>query len=76
MYIGIELHDQLPNKILEAALPVCHSGDPGSIPGQVMWDLWWTKWHLDRFTQSNSVSTAVSLTTKVSILICHLGLVQ
>jgi hypothetical protein len=20
-------------------------GGPGSIPGQVMWDLWWTKWH-------------------------------
>jgi hypothetical protein len=18
---------------------------PGSIPGQVMWDLWWAKWH-------------------------------
>jgi hypothetical protein len=22
---------------------------PGSIPGQSMWDLWWTKWHWDRF---------------------------
>jgi hypothetical protein len=21
----------------------------GSIPGQSMWDLWWTKWHWDRF---------------------------
>jgi hypothetical protein len=21
----------------------------GSIPGQVMWDLWWTKWHWGRF---------------------------
>jgi hypothetical protein len=19
------------------------------IPGQSMWDLWWTKWHWDRF---------------------------
>jgi hypothetical protein len=19
------------------------------IPGQTMWDLWWTKWHWDRF---------------------------
>jgi hypothetical protein len=25
------------------------SGGPGSIPGQSMWDLWWTKWHGDRF---------------------------
>jgi hypothetical protein len=22
---------------------------PGSIPGQSMWNLWWTKWHWDRF---------------------------
>jgi hypothetical protein len=22
-----------------------HRGGSGSIPGQVMWDLWWTKWH-------------------------------
>jgi hypothetical protein len=22
---------------------------PGSIPGHSMWDLWWTKWHWDRF---------------------------
>ena len=21
----------------------------GSIPDQSMWDLWWTKWHWDRF---------------------------
>ena len=24
-------------------------GGPGSIPSQSMWDLWWTKWHWDRF---------------------------
>jgi hypothetical protein len=28
---------------------VSHRGDPGSNPGQVMWDLWWTKWHWGRF---------------------------
>jgi hypothetical protein len=25
-----------------------HRGGPGSITGQSMWDLWWTKWHWDR----------------------------
>jgi hypothetical protein len=24
-------------------------GGPGSRPGQSMWDLWWIKWHWDRF---------------------------
>jgi hypothetical protein len=32
----------------------------GSIPGEVMWDLWWTKWHWDRFSLSTSVSPANS----------------
>jgi hypothetical protein len=30
--------------------PASHRGGPGSIPGQSMWDLWWTKWHWDRFS--------------------------
>jgi len=30
-------------------LPVCHCGDRHLIPGQSMWDLWWTKWHWGRF---------------------------
>jgi hypothetical protein len=25
------------------------------IPGQSMWDFWWTKWHWDRFFPSTSV---------------------
>jgi hypothetical protein len=25
------------------------------IPGQSMWDLWWTKWHWNRFSPSTSV---------------------
>jgi hypothetical protein len=29
--------------------PASHRGGPGSIPGRSMWDLWWTKWHWDRF---------------------------
>lgn len=26
------------------------------MPGQSMWDLWWTKWYCDRFTSCTSVS--------------------
>jgi hypothetical protein len=29
--------------------PASHRGGPGSIPGQSMWDLWWTKWHSQVF---------------------------
>jgi hypothetical protein len=38
--------------ILPGAMPqlkqlvASHRGSPGSIPGQIMWDLWWTKWQL------------------------------
>jgi hypothetical protein len=27
----------------------CHCRGPGSCPSQSLWDLWWTKWHRDRF---------------------------
>jgi hypothetical protein len=37
-----------------------HRGGLGSIPGQIMWDLWWTKWHWGRFSPSASVSAATS----------------
>jgi hypothetical protein len=30
--------------------------DPGSSPGQVMWDLWWTDWYWVSSSQSASVS--------------------
>jgi len=26
----------------------CHCREASFIPGQSMWDLWWTKWHWDR----------------------------
>jgi hypothetical protein len=39
-----------------------NSGDQGSSPGQVMWDLWWTKWHWGRFSRSTSVSSATHST--------------
>jgi hypothetical protein len=28
---------------------VTAEGGPRSIPGRSMWDLWWTKWHWDKF---------------------------
>jgi hypothetical protein len=37
-----------------------HICDPGSSLVQVMWDLWWTKWHCGRFSPSTSVSPANS----------------
>jgi hypothetical protein len=42
-----------------------------SSPGQVMWDLWWTKWHWGRFSQSTSVSPANSYSTDCSTLIIY-----
>jgi hypothetical protein len=42
-------------------------GGPGSIPGLVKWDLWWTKWRGGRFSPSTSVSPAIH-STKFSIL--------
>jgi hypothetical protein len=49
-----------------------------SAHGQVMWDLWWTKWHWGRFSRSTSISSANSHSTDCStfIIIYHPGLVQ
>jgi hypothetical protein len=51
---------------------------PVSIPGQVMWDLWCTKWQRGRFSPNTSVfpgnshsSDSLTLST-----IYHPGLVQ
>jgi hypothetical protein len=39
-----------------AIVPVVYEkdviGSHGSIPGQLMWDLWWTKWHWGRLSPS------------------------
>jgi hypothetical protein len=56
--------------------PGSHCSGPGWIPGQVMRDLWWTKWHWDRFPPSTSVSFANSQSTLCSTLIYHPGLVR
>jgi hypothetical protein len=52
---------RLPNMSLEAA----------SIPGQVTWDLWWTKWHWGRSSPSTYVSPANSNSTNFSLFINH-----
>jgi hypothetical protein len=44
-----------------------HHVGPASIPGQVMWDLWWTKLQLSRC----SPSISVSLTNSHSICTDH-----
>jgi hypothetical protein len=44
-----------------------HRGGPGSIPGLVKWDLWWTKWRWGRFSPRTSVSPAIH-SPKFSIL--------
>jgi hypothetical protein len=59
--------------------PASHRGGQGPIPDQVMWDLWWTKWHRGRFSPSTSVSPDNSHSTDCSTLIIyhyHPGLVQ
>jgi hypothetical protein len=46
--------------------------------GQVIWDVWWTKWHWGRSSPSTSVSLANSHSTNcfTHIIIYHAGLVQ
>jgi hypothetical protein len=45
-----------------------HRGGPVSSPSQVVWDLWWTKWHWGRFSPASSHSTDCST-------VIYLGLV-
>jgi hypothetical protein len=55
--------------------PASHRGGPGSSPGEVMWDLWWTQWHCGRFFPSTSVSPANFHSTDcfTLIIISHPG---
>jgi hypothetical protein len=63
---------------------VSQRGGPRSSTGQVVWDLWWTKWHWGRFSPSTSVSPANLHSTDCStfiiiiiiIIIYHPGMVQ
>jgi hypothetical protein len=52
-------------------LPGSHCSSLGSIPAQVMWGLWWTKWHWGRFSPTTSASLASSHCINCSIFINH-----
>jgi hypothetical protein len=49
--------------------PASHRLVAGSIPGQVIWDLLWTKWHWGGFSLHTSVSPANPHFTNSSIFI-------
>jgi hypothetical protein len=49
-------------------LPDSHCGGPGSNPGLVLWDLWWTKW---RCWSGFSPGTSVSLFSFHRLLHTH-----
>jgi hypothetical protein len=53
-------------------------GGPGSKPGLVIWNLWWTKWHWGRFSPSTSVSPVNLHSNNISTITTtyHPGLVQ
>jgi len=42
-------------KIARRLLAVLPNRGPGMMPGQTVWDVWWTKWHCDSFSYSSSV---------------------
>jgi hypothetical protein len=46
---------------------------PWFTPGQIMWDLWWTKRHWGRFSPSTSVSPANHHSTNFCIIIITRG---
>jgi hypothetical protein len=48
-----------------------HCRGPSSSPGQVMWHLWWTKWHWDRFPPNSSVSFASHSTDCFALITIH-----
>ena len=52
--------------------PASHRGSPGSITGQSMWDLWWTKWHWDRFSPVNFIPPVLHYLEKWKKLIIFL----
>jgi hypothetical protein len=43
------LKSQLGRAMAQAVSRTSHRGGLGSIPGQSIWDLWFTKWRWDRF---------------------------
>jgi hypothetical protein len=65
----------LPRRLLlqPRSLGFSHRGDPNSSPGEVMRDLWWTKWHWGRFYPSTSPANHSTDCCTV-IINHHLGL--
>jgi hypothetical protein len=55
-----------------------HHGGPGSSPGLVVWDMWWTKWRWGKISPSTSVSPVNLYSTSyfTITIIYHLELVQ
>jgi hypothetical protein len=53
-------------------LPSSYGGGPGSIPGQIMWDLLLEKWHWGGLSWNILLSLAYSHSTNYSIIINHL----
>jgi hypothetical protein len=49
-------------------MQTAHCGGLGSIQGQVMWYLWWTKWHWCRLSPSTSFSLVNSHSANYSTL--------
>jgi len=46
---------------------------PGSVPGQYMWDLWWTKWHWDKFLSEYFVFPSHYYSTNTPYAFIHLS---
>jgi len=45
----------------------------GSVPGQYMWDLWWTKWHWDMFLSEYFVFPSYYHSTNTPYAFNHLS---
>jgi hypothetical protein len=45
-------------------------GGPGLCPDQSMWDLWWTKWHWDRFF-SELFGFLLSVSSDEDLILIH-----
>jgi hypothetical protein len=55
----IELSWRLLRGFLDGYSPVSHRDGPSWLPAQVMRDLWWTKWHWNRFPPRTSVAVPI-----------------
>lgn len=54
--------------------PVSHYGCSGSLRGQSMWYLWWTRWHWDGLSRVYSVvSCQYHITILPYLVVYHLG---